>query len=139
LPTADEEIHLFKAVARSNPADERLIAMGQVRDLTPLREGEGRLGALPGGENAIPAGLDAIRTVQAQRPQNRRYDTNRIMMYVWPTIELAPGGPPARAQRILPTPAGAGLEEVDFLARQQTATGELAEIAVRVALDPAGH
>ncbi len=41
--------------------------MGQVRDLTPLRETDGRLVALPAVEDAITAGLDAIRNIQAQR------------------------------------------------------------------------
>ncbi|MDG4825691.1 biotin carboxylase N-terminal domain-containing protein [Asanoa sp. WMMD1127] len=138
LPSADEEIYLFKAAARSNPADERLIAMGQVRDLTPLREADGRLVALPALEDAITAGLDAIRNIQAQRPQNRRYDTNRIMMYVWPSTELTREELEALVQRILPTTAGAGLEEVQFIARQRNAAGELAEAAVRITLDP-GH
>jgi acetyl/propionyl-CoA carboxylase alpha subunit/acetyl-CoA carboxylase carboxyltransferase component len=141
LPSADEEIYLFKAVARSNPADERLIALGQVRDLTPLRETDGRLIALPAVEDAITSGLDAIRNVQAQRPQNRRFDTNRIMMYawpVWPVTELTPDELNALVQRILPTTAGAGLEEVQFVVRQRTAAGDLVEVAVRIALDP-GH
>ncbi|MGH3664288.1 MAG: biotin carboxylase N-terminal domain-containing protein, partial [Micromonosporaceae bacterium] len=139
LPSADEEIYLFKAVARSNPADERLIAMGQVRDLTPLRESDGRLVALPAVEDAITAGLDAIRNIQAQRPQNKRFDTNRIMMYVWPPIELSADELNALVQRVLPTTAGAGLEEVQFVARQRTDGGELTEVAVRIAPDPNGH
>ncbi|WP_433172026.1 biotin carboxylase N-terminal domain-containing protein [Actinoallomurus sp. CA-150999] len=138
LPFADEEIYLFRAVARSNPADERLIAMGQVRDLTPLREADGRLIALPAVEDAIAAGLDAIRNIQAQRPQNKRFDTNRIMMYVWPSTELSTDELNALVQRVLPTSAGAGLEEVQFVARQRNAAGELAEVAVRITLDP-GH
>ena len=85
----DEEIYLFKAVAKSNRADERLVAMGQVRDLTPLREADGRLVALPELENVLAACLDAIRIVQAQRPQHKRFDTNRIMMYVWPASEFS--------------------------------------------------
>ncbi|WP_363326278.1 biotin carboxylase N-terminal domain-containing protein [Haloactinopolyspora sp.] len=138
LPSADEEIYLFKAVARSNPDDERLIAMGQVRDLTPLREADGRLVALPAVEDAITAGLDAIRNVQAQQPHNKRFETNRIMMYVWPSTELSMDELNALVQRILPTTAGAGLEEVQFVARQRNAAGELAEAAVRITLDP-GH
>ncbi|MBT2232353.1 biotin carboxylase N-terminal domain-containing protein [Nonomuraea sp. NEAU-A123] len=138
LPSADEEIYLFKAVARSNPADERLIAMGQVRDLTPLREADGRLVALPAVEDAITAGLDAIRNIQSQRPQNKRFDTNRIMMYVWPSTELSTDELNMLVQRILPTTAGAGLEEVLFVARQRTSAGELSEVAVRITLDP-GH
>ncbi len=136
LPSVDEEIYLFKAVAKSNPADERLIAMGQVRDLTPLRESDGRLVALPAVEDAIIAGLDAIRNVQAQRPQNRRFDTNRIMMYVWPSTELTTDELNALVERILPTTAGAGLEEVQFVARQRNAAGELAEAAVTIRIDP---
>ncbi|UOZ03542.1 biotin carboxylase N-terminal domain-containing protein [Amycolatopsis sp. WQ 127309] len=136
LPSSDEEIYLFKAVAQSNPADERLIAMGQVRDLTPLREADGRLVSLPAVEDAITACLDAIRNIQAQRPQNKRFDTNRIMMYVWPSTEITAEELNTLVQRILPTTAGAGLEEVQFLARQRNGAGELTEIAVRITLDP---
>jgi acetyl/propionyl-CoA carboxylase alpha subunit/acetyl-CoA carboxylase carboxyltransferase component len=139
LPSADEEIYLFKAVAKSNPADERLFAMGQVRDLTPLREADGRLVALPAVEDAITACLDAIRNIQAQRPQNKRFDTNRIMMYVWPSTELTADELNTLVQRILPTTAGAGLEEVQFLARRRrSGDNELTEVAVRIILDP-GH
>jgi acetyl/propionyl-CoA carboxylase alpha subunit/acetyl-CoA carboxylase carboxyltransferase component len=138
LPSSDEEIYLFKAVAKSNPADERLFAMGQVRDLTPLRETDGRLVALPAVEDAITACLDAIRNIQAQRPQNKRFDTNRIMMYVWPSTELTADELNTLVQRILPTTLGAGLEEVQFLARQRSPRGELTEVAVRITLDP-GH
>ena len=42
LPSADEEVYLFHCVAADNPADERLAAMAQVRDLTPLRDADGR-------------------------------------------------------------------------------------------------
>jgi len=135
LPSADEEIYLFKAVAKSNPADERLIAMGQIRDLTPLREADGRLVALPALEDAVTACLDAIRNIQAQRPANKRFDTNRIMMYVWPPTELTTEELNTLVQRILPTSVGAGLEEVQFLARRRTEAGKLAELAVRVAFD----
>ena len=138
LPSADEEIYLFKAVAKSNQADERLVVMGQVRDLTPLREADGRLVALPELENALAACLDAIRIVQAQRPQRQRFDTNRIMLYVWPASEFAFEELEPLAHRILPTVSGAGLEEVQFVARLRGATGELAEMAVRVSQDAAG-
>ena len=138
LPSADEEIYLFKAVAKTNPADERLIAMGQVRDLTPLREADGRLVALPELENVLAGCLDAIRIVQAQRPQHRRFASNRIMMYVWPwsgfTVEeLAP-----LARRIRPSVSGSGVEEVQFVARLRGATGDPTEMAVRVSDDARG-
>jgi acetyl/propionyl-CoA carboxylase alpha subunit/acetyl-CoA carboxylase carboxyltransferase component len=135
LPSADEEIYLFKAVAKNNKADERLVAMGQVRDLTPLREADGRLVALPELENVLAGCLDAIRIVQSQRPQNKRFDTNRIMMYVWPASDFSMGELDSLVHRIQPTVSGAGLEEVQFVARQRGVTGELAEISVRVTAD----
>ncbi|SDT31694.1 ATP-binding protein [Actinoplanes derwentensis] len=136
LPSTDEEMYLFKAVAKNNPADERLIAMYQVRDLTALRETDGRLVALPALEQAVTLTLDAIRNIQAQRPQNKRFDTNRIMMYVWPVTELSLDELNALVQRILPTASGAGLEEVQFIARQRRSSGELTEVAVTITLEP---
>jgi acetyl/propionyl-CoA carboxylase alpha subunit/acetyl-CoA carboxylase carboxyltransferase component len=117
LPSADEEIYLFKAVAKSNQADERLLAMGQVRDLTPLREADGRLVALPELENVLTACLDAIRSVQAQRPQHKRFDASRIMMYVWPAADFTVEELSPLVQRIRPTVSGSGVEEVQFVAR----------------------
>src|SRR5262249_9311772 len=108
LPSIDEEIYLFRAAARRNPADERLIALGHIRDLTPLRDSDGRLVALPAVENAVTVGIDAIRTIQMQRPQNKRFNTNRIVMYVWPAVELSTDEFNTVVQRILPTTVGAG-------------------------------
>jgi acetyl/propionyl-CoA carboxylase alpha subunit/acetyl-CoA carboxylase carboxyltransferase component len=136
LPSADEEIYLFKAVAKSNAADERLIAMGQVRDLTPLREADGRLVALPALENVVAGCLDAIRTVQAQRPRDKRFDANRIVIYVWPTVDLTADEIGALVHRVRPTTSGAGLEEVHFVTRQRTPSGDLAEVDVWTSLDP---
>jgi acetyl/propionyl-CoA carboxylase alpha subunit/acetyl-CoA carboxylase carboxyltransferase component len=135
LPSADEEIYLFKAAAKSNKADERLIAMGQVRDLTPLREADGRLVALPALENVLAGCLDAIRTVQAQRPQHKRFEANRIMIYVWPAVDLTAEEINSLVHRIRPTTSGAGLEEVQFVTRQRTPSGELAEVAVWTSID----
>ncbi|HUB37469.1 MAG TPA: biotin carboxylase N-terminal domain-containing protein [Streptosporangiaceae bacterium] len=139
LPSADEEIYLFKAAAKANPADERLIAMGQVRDLTPLREADGRLVALPELENVLAGCLDAIRIVQAQRPQHRRFTRNRIMMYVWPASEFTVEELAPLARRIRPGVSGSGVEEVQFVARLRGAAGEPTEMAVRVSDDTRGQ
>ena len=139
LPSADEEIYLFKAVARANKTDERLIAMGSVRDLTPLREADGRLVALPELENVLAGCLDAIRIAQAQRPQQRRFSSNRVWMYVWPASEFTVGELAPLAHRIRPTVSGAGLEEVQFVTRLRGANGELSEMAVRVSDDARGQ
>ncbi|MGZ4433632.1 MAG: ATP-binding protein [Trebonia sp.] len=136
LPSADEEVYLFKCVAQANPADERLVAMAQVRDLTPLREADGRLVSLPAAEDTLAACLDAIRNVQAQRPAKKRFDTNRVVIYVWPPSELTMDELNLLVQRVLPTTAGAGLEETVFLGRQRNPeTGELSDLAVTIRND----
>jgi acetyl/propionyl-CoA carboxylase alpha subunit/acetyl-CoA carboxylase carboxyltransferase component len=136
LPSADEEVYVFHCVAPNNPADERLAAMAQVRDLTPLRDAEGRIIALPAIEGALAACLDAIRATQAQRTTKQRFDTNRITIFVWPPNDLSIDDLNSVAHRLLPITADAGLEEVLFLARQpDPATGRLANIAVRISYD----
>ncbi|MFF5056499.1 carboxyl transferase domain-containing protein [Micromonospora sp. NPDC000663] len=139
LPSSDEEVYLFQCVARENPADERLVAFAQVRDLTELREQDGRLVALPTTEDAIAACLDSIRRAQSRRPSKTRFNTNRIVVYVWPPSELTREEMEMIAGRVRPTTVGAGLEEILFIARQRDRrTGELAKIAVRISFDAAG-
>ncbi len=136
LPSSDEEVYLFRCVAPKNPSDERLVALAQVRDLTPLRESDGRLVALPAAEDTLAACLDAIRTVQAGRPAHKRFDTNRILIYVWPPSELSGEELTMLAERVLPTTEGVGLEEVTFLARRRDPeTRELTDVAVRIRND----
>ncbi|MEC3918978.1 ATP-binding protein [Nocardia sp. CDC160] len=141
LPSSDdEEVYLFRAVAKENPADDRLIAFAQVRDLEALRDHEGRLLALPTAESAIATCLDSIRRAHAQRPSAKRFNTNRVVMYIWPPVEVTLeeletviGG------HVLPMTAGAGLEEILLIARQRDKdTGELNKIAVRISFDATG-
>ena len=75
-------------MARENPSDERLVAFAQVRDLTELRDHDGRLVALPTAEDTIAACLDSIRRAQSRRPARNRFSTNRIVIYIWPTSNL---------------------------------------------------
>jgi acetyl/propionyl-CoA carboxylase alpha subunit/acetyl-CoA carboxylase carboxyltransferase component len=134
LASPDEEVYLFRATAKQNPSDERLVALGQVRDLTPLRDDEGRLVALPAAEDILATCLDAIR--RAKKPGAKPSATNRIVIYVWPPTDLSPDDLNAVARRVMPTTAGAGLEEVLLLGRRRdAATGELADIAVRIGFD----
>ncbi|MFR9778983.1 carboxyl transferase domain-containing protein [Micromonospora sp. MS34] len=139
LPSSDEEVYLFQCVARENPSDERLVAFAQVRDLTELREQDGRLVALPTTEDTIAACLDSIRRAQSQRPSKTRFNTNRIVVYVWPPSGLTREEMAMIAGRVRPTTAGAGLEEILFIARQRDQeTGELTKIAVRISFNATG-
>ncbi|HWM05012.1 MAG TPA: carboxyl transferase domain-containing protein, partial [Actinophytocola sp.] len=139
LPSSDEEVYLFQCVARENPSDDRLVAFAQVRDLTELREHDGRLVALPTAEDTIATCLDSIRRALSARPPRKRFNTNRIVVYVWPPSDITRAELEMIAGRVLPTTAGAGLEEILFIARQRDSkTGELAKIAVRVRFDATG-
>ncbi|MGP4025884.1 ATP-binding protein [Actinomadura sp. 3N407] len=139
LPSSDEEVYLFQCVARDNPSDDRLVAFAQVRDLTELREHDGRLLTLPTAEYTIASCLDSIRRAQARRPSKNRFNTNRIVIYVWPPSDLTRTELERIAGRVLPTTVGAGLEEILLIGRQRDrSTGELFKIAVRVTYDAAG-
>ncbi|MDG4786702.1 biotin carboxylase N-terminal domain-containing protein [Micromonospora sp. WMMD1102] len=139
LPSADEEVYLFQGVARENPSDQRLVAFAQVRDLTELREQDGRLVALPTTEDTVAACLDSIRRAQSRRPSKTRFNTNRIVIYVWPPVGLTREEMEMIAGRVRPTTAGAGLEEILFIARQRDpATGALTKVGVRISFDVTG-
>ncbi|MEV4316173.1 carboxyl transferase domain-containing protein [Actinocrispum sp. NPDC049592] len=139
LPSSDEEVYLFQCVARENPSDDRLVALAQVRDLTELREHDGRLVALPTAEDIIATCLDSIRRAQSRRPSNKRFNTNRIVVYIWPPSDITRAELEMIVKRVLPTTAGAGLEEILFIARQRDrATGELTKSSVRISFDATG-
>ncbi|WP_040836114.1 carboxyl transferase domain-containing protein [Nocardia brevicatena] len=138
-PSSDEEVYLFRCVAKENPADERLVAFAQVRDLTALRDHDGRLLALPTAENTIAACLDSIRRARSLRSSAARYQTNRIVMYIWPPVELTRAEFDTIVERIQPITAGAGLEEILIIARHRSErTGELVKRAVRIGFEATG-
>ncbi|WP_109524071.1 MULTISPECIES: ATP-binding protein [Nocardia] len=141
LPSSDDdEIYLFRAVAKENPSDDRLIAFAQVRDLAALREHDGRLLALPTAEATIATCLDSIRRAQSRRPSAKRFNTNRIVMYIWPPIDVTPAELETVAGHVRPTTAGAGLEEILLIARQvDRRTGELTKVEIRVSFDATGN
>ena len=134
---AVEDVHLFHCAARENPADERLVALAEVRDLTPVRDAAGRLTALPEPERVLAACLDAIRRVQAQRPPNRRLNGNLVLLYVWPSIEVPLDELVAVTRTLAPITAGLGLEEVLIEARVPAPPdGELRNMAFSFSYQP---
>ncbi len=139
LPSSDEDVYLFLCTARENPSDERLVAFSQVRDLTELRDHDGRLASLPTAEDTIAACLDSIRRAQSRRPARNRFSTNRIVIYIWPTSNITQADLEMLASRVLPTTAGAGLEEMLFIGRyRDEETGQLIKAAARISFNAAG-
>ncbi|MFD3746295.1 carboxyl transferase domain-containing protein [Nocardia sp. NPDC058633] len=139
LPSSDEEVYLFRGVAKENPSDERLLAFAQVRDLAALRDHDGRLVALPTAESAIATCVDSIRRAQSRFPSAKRLNTNRIVMYIWPHMDVTRAELETIGGHVLPTAAGAGLEEILLIARQRDPeTGELTKVGVRISFRPDG-
>ena len=60
LPSV-EDVYLLHAVANDNPKDERLFAVAEVRDLTPVRDKAGRIVQLPHLERMFAEAMAAIR------------------------------------------------------------------------------
>lgn len=138
--TDDEEIYLFRAVAKENPSDDRLIAFAQVRDLTPFRDEPNNLLVYPTAERTIATCLDSIRRAHARRPAATRYSTNRLALYVWPPITTTSDELQAIADRVLPTTVGAGLEEILIIGRRpDEESGELVKTAIHLSFDAAGN
>ena len=136
LPAA-EDVHLFHCTARENPSDERLVALAELRDLTPVRDAAGRLTALPEPERVLAACLDGIRRVQAQRPPSRRLHGNRVLLYAWPSVEVPLDELVEVTRTLAPLTAGLGLEEVSMDARVPAPPdGELRNMAFGFSYQP---
>ena len=135
---AGEDVYLFHGVARSNPKDERLFALAEVRDVTPLLDEEGTVMALPELEHMLVSALESIRGFQSRRKPSRRLQWNRIGLYVWPTIELQPDDLRRILRRGVPSPAGLGIEMVLIAGRVREADGREREGVLRV-FSPVGE
>jgi acetyl/propionyl-CoA carboxylase alpha subunit/acetyl-CoA carboxylase carboxyltransferase component len=132
LPSV-EDVYLFRGVARENPKDERLFALAEVRDLTPVRDASGRIVRLPHLERMLMEALAGIRTFQAQRRPEERFQWNRVFLYAWPP--LLPG-PEALDELVLKLGAaaeGCGLDQISLRARHpRPGTGELEEAVLSI-------
>jgi acetyl/propionyl-CoA carboxylase alpha subunit/acetyl-CoA carboxylase carboxyltransferase component len=137
LPSV-EDVYLYRGVAHDNPKDERLLACVEVRDLTPVRDEQGRIVQLPHLERMFTEALAGIRLFQSRRSPQERLHWNRILLYVWPALNLKPDEIHDIVQKLAPSTEGLGLEQVVVCARvPNPATGELREMVIRISI-PAG-
>ncbi len=138
LPSA-EDVYLFHCIARENPKDERLVAIAEVRDLTPLRDASGRVVQLPHLERMHAEALAAIRKVQLRRAPEERLYWNRVLLYVRPPVRFQPGELQVVARRLARQTEGIGLEKVVLRADlADPETGELRDTIVTVS-NPGGR
>ena len=131
------DVHLFRAVGRNVPDDARLVALSDVRDLTVLRDDAGRIRALPQLEHVLDACLDALRAARAADRADARLEWNRVLLYVWPVVDV-PLADMADVVRLLaPRTDALGLEQVLVQFRMvDPAGGEPSEQLLRLSRPP---
>ncbi|MFD4291732.1 carboxyl transferase domain-containing protein [Rhodococcus sp. NPDC058505] len=128
---APADTYLYHLAAKDNPSDERLIAMAQVRDLTLQFDETGTIEAAPAIERAVASCLAGIRNAQAGRGRNR-LDNNRVVLYVWPRLDVAADRLAAIAKHVAPLTVGAGIEQITMFCRlQESPTATPRQVAVR--------
>jgi acetyl/propionyl-CoA carboxylase alpha subunit/acetyl-CoA carboxylase carboxyltransferase component len=132
LPSA-EDVYLLRGVAHDNPKDERLFACAEVRDLTPVRDETGRIVQLPHLERTLMEALASIRLFQSRRKPQERLHWNRVLLYVWPPLNLKPDELHDIVNKLTPATEGLGLEQVAVRAHiPSPETGELRDMVVRI-------
>jgi acetyl/propionyl-CoA carboxylase alpha subunit/acetyl-CoA carboxylase carboxyltransferase component len=119
-----EDTYLFHCAAVDNPADERLVAFANIHDVTPLRDSSGQVVVFPAVERKLASCLESIRASEAERGTARRLDSNRIVLYVWPPVEIPLSELSSFARASAPMTAGAGLEEIMMLVKHRAQPNE---------------
>jgi acetyl/propionyl-CoA carboxylase alpha subunit/acetyl-CoA carboxylase carboxyltransferase component len=134
-----EDVHLFHGVARSNPRDERLFAFAEVRDITPVRDGSGRVVRIPRFELMVQEAATGMRLFQSRRSAGQRLYWNRLVLYVWPPLDLSVEELNEVAHQLLPAIEDLGLQKVVVRARMpDPSTGELRDTVIHAA-SPGGR
>jgi acetyl/propionyl-CoA carboxylase alpha subunit/acetyl-CoA carboxylase carboxyltransferase component len=111
LPSV-EDVYLFRIVGRENKRDERLFALAEVRDVTPVRDDMGTLVQVPHLERMLLEAAAAIREEQARRSPEERLHWNRIYLLVWPPLTIGREELLALMRRLSAHTEGLGLEKV---------------------------
>ncbi len=132
LPSV-EDVYILHATANGNPKDERLFAVAEVRDLTPVRDEAGRIVQLPHLERMFAEAVAGMRLFQSRRAPHERLYWNRIFLYVWPAFDLKPDELNDIAHKLALSTDGLGLEQVVVQARiPHPQTGELRDMVMRI-------
>jgi acetyl/propionyl-CoA carboxylase alpha subunit/acetyl-CoA carboxylase carboxyltransferase component len=131
LPSPAEDVYLVLGKARSNPEEERLFALAEVRDLTPVRDSSGKVASLPEFERMLIQALGGIRHFQAHRKPSRRPQWNRVLLFAWPVIELSPAEVEPLVTRLGPLTRGLGIEMLLVRGRLREPDGSVRDRVIR--------
>ena len=133
---APEDVLLYECVAKENPADRRLVALAQVRQLAVVRDDDGNVTSLPHAERAVENCLEAIRRARVARgAAGTKLDMNHVWVQVWPVVDVDISALSALGNKIRPLTDGAGIEEV--VAQGRVATPRRAGAGRRTVQRPA--
>ncbi len=134
---APEDVLLYECVARENPADRRLVALAQVRQMSVVRNEDGDVTAMPHAERAVENCLEAIRRARVARgTAGAKLDMNHVWVHVWPVVDVDYTSMTALGTKISPLTDGAGIEEVVAQGRVAVPDGEPVPAAVRFGAQP---
>jgi acetyl/propionyl-CoA carboxylase alpha subunit/acetyl-CoA carboxylase carboxyltransferase component len=127
-----EDVYLFDGVARDNSKDERLFALAEVRDLTPVRDETGRVAGFPLLERILTEAVSAIRRFQSHRPPEQRRLENLVELHVRPPWTVPVELWRDLAHKLAPAIEGLGIERVIARVRIAGDEGGLREVALHV-------
>jgi acetyl-CoA carboxylase carboxyltransferase component len=130
---APQGIYLYHGFALENPKDERLFALAEVRDLNPVRDADGHATQYPELEHTLTEALAGMRRFQSRRSSGQRLQWNRVLLAVWPPVELGPGELDRMVRRLAPLTEGLGLEKAVVRGRiADPGTGELRDLVLEI-------
>jgi len=134
---APEDVLLYECVARENPADRRLVALAQVRQLAVVRDDDGRVVGLPHAERAVENCLEAVRRARTERgAEGAKLDLNHVWVQVWPVVEADVDQLTGLQEKITPLTDGAGIAEVRAQGRVAGPDGRPVPISIRFSARP---
>jgi hypothetical protein len=110
---APQDVLLYHCIAPDNPADQRLVALAQIRQMAVVRDADGHVTSLPHAERAVASCLEAIRRERAARgAAGLRLDMNHVFLHIWPAIDAPLDELTALQATMAPLTRGAGSRPV---------------------------
>ncbi|HEX2903938.1 MAG TPA: biotin carboxylase N-terminal domain-containing protein, partial [Jatrophihabitans sp.] len=132
---APDDVLLYLAVAPDNEADQRLVALAQIRELSLVRDAAGRVVSMPQAERAVAACGEAIRRARAAHAGSR-LDMNVVSLQIWPVIDAPLDELTALQRTISPLTVGAGIESVQAEGRILAPDGNVYEVGATFSFQP---
>jgi acetyl/propionyl-CoA carboxylase alpha subunit/acetyl-CoA carboxylase carboxyltransferase component len=134
---APEDVLLYHCIAPENPADQRLVALAQIRELAVVRDAAGHVTSLPHAERAVASCLEGIRRARAARgAAGIKLDMNHVFLHIWPVIDAPLDELTALQATMAPLTRGTGVEEVLVQGRISARDGRVHSAAVHFSYQP---